>query len=211
MIIDLPDSNILIQAIVWDNSKAEDYLYDIVRAKRYAYIPRYVIVETYNKSTVASSKRGESHCLDMLEYLHSLDTTLMANPRNVLGHSRFYQYYTEWNDYSVTPNNLSNVRNSSMALILSDILDNLERKDAPILAEAHKICRLSEPAVLTKLGGQSEDDLYKHQEEMVFAAKLASNSIYDLDCRIHTNDEDFSDVDPSQIGIDNVVIKEVDL
>jgi len=211
VIIDLPDSNILIQAIVWDNSSAKEYLFDVVQGERYVFIPRYVIAETYDKSTVASSMNGEQHCLKILEFLYNLNTTLMANPRNVLGKSRFYQHYTDWGNYSVTPDNLREVRNSPMALLLSDILDNLERKDAPILAEAHKLCRLSEPNILSELGNRGKNDLYRYQEEKAFAMKLLSNNVYDLGCRIHTNDGPFSQVDPSVIGIDNITINEVDL
>lgn len=211
MNIDLPDSNLLINAIVWKNPVAEAYLNDIVTSQRYIFIPRYVIAETHNKSTAAASKKGERHCLDVLEFLHGLNTTLMAHPRNVLGDSRFYQYYTAWNDYTVTPNNLREIRNSSMAILLSDILDDLERKDAPVLAEAHKLCRLSEPAVLADLGNHSDGDLYSRQEEMLFGELLKSKGVSNLKCIIQTNDKDFSKVDPSQVGVDHVTVEKIDL
>lgn len=211
MIIDLPDSNLLVRAIIWGNRAAKRYLWGVVKEDRYVFIPRYVIAETHNKATAAASKNGERHCLDVLEYLHGLNTTLMANPRNVLGSSRFYRYYTEWNDYTVTPNNLKEIRNNAMAILLSDIFDNLERKDAPILAEAHKLCRLSDPDVLTSLGGRGDRDLYSRQEEMLFAEELQSNDVSDLVCRIHTGDKNFSKVDPSRAGIDRVAIEKVNL
>lgn len=211
MIINLPDSNLLIRAIIWENRTAERYLRRIVTEDRYVFIPRYVIAETHNKATVAASAAGERKCLDTLEYYYNLNTTLMANPRNVLGRSRFYQYYTEWNDYTVTPNNLKEIRNSSMAILLSDIFRNLERKDAPILAEAHKLCQLSDPDVLENLGNRSDHDLYSRQEEMRFAKKLKSNNVSNLTCRIHTDDRRFSKVDPSRVGIDWVTIERIEL
>lgn len=211
MIIDLPDLNLLIRAIIWNNEAAKRYLRDIVTGERYVFIPRYVIAETHNKATVAANRTGERHCLDVLEYYHGLNTTLMANPRNVLGRSRFYRYYTEWNDYTVTPNNLKEIRNSAMAVLLSDIFENLERKDAPILAEGHKLCRLSESDVLDNLGKRSSQDIYSRQEEMVFARELKSNRVSNLTCRIHTADADFSKVDPSRAGIEGVTIDKIDL
>lgn len=211
MIIDLPDSNLLIRAIIWNNRKAKRYLKNIVKGDRYVFIPRYVIAETHNKSTAAASKSGERQCLDVLEYYHGLDTTLMANPRNVLGHSRFYRYYTEWNDYTVTPNNLEEIRNSAMAILLSSLFENLERKDAPILAEGYKLCQLSDPEVLSNLGKYNNQDIYSRQEEMKFARTLKSNDVSNLTCRIHTDDEDFSKVDPSQAGIDSVVVEKIAL
>lgn len=106
-----------------------------------------------------------------------------------------------------SPLQISRIRHNPFSLLLEGVFENLERGDAPILADAYKMALLPEQDGGPHRKQIENPVLVRRPEEMRFFNRLRDNGVDSITSRIVTNDGSFSDVNPSSVGIDNVVVE----
>ncbi|WP_276279895.1 hypothetical protein [Halorussus caseinilyticus] len=209
MFLDVIDTNVWVQAINWQTDWAEKLYDEVVADQRFVYLSRYIVSEIYEVSLRERGKEGAEDAQLHLSTLWNLDSTVMPHPQEVITPPDTTDLYGgPVNRRRTSPLQITHLRHNPFSLLLEGVFDSLERGDAPILADAYKMALLSEQGIGTHRKQIANPVLVRRPEEMRFFNRLRDNGVSNLTSRIITNDGAFSDVNPSSVGIDNVVVEE---
>lgn len=209
MFLDVIDTNVWVQAINWQTDWAEKLYDEVVDGQRFVYLSRYIVSEIYEVSLRERGEEGAEDARLHLSTLWNLDSTVMPHPQEVITPPDMTDLYGgPVNRRQTSPLQIMQLRHNPFSLLLEGVFDNLERGDAPILADAYKMALLSEQDSGTHRKQIADPVLVRRPEEMRFFTRLQDNGVRGVTSRIITNDGSFSDVEPSLVGIDNVVVEE---
>lgn len=209
MFLDVIDTNVWVQAINWKTDWAEKLYDEVVDGKRFVYLSRYIVSEIHAVSLRERGRKGAEDARLHLDTLWNLDSTVMPHPQEVLASPDTTDLYGgPVGRRRTSPLQITQLRHNPFSLLIEGVFENLERGDAPILADAYKMALLSEQGIGGHQKQIASPVLIRRPEEKRFFDRLRNNGIRGLTSRIVTNDSSFSNVDPSAAGIDNVVVVE---
>lgn len=210
MFLDVIDTNVWVQAINWQTDWAEELYDEVVAGNRFVYLSRYIVSEIYEVSVRERGEEGAEDARLHLNTLYNLDSTVMPHPQEVIAPPDMTNLYGgPVNQRRTSPLQITRIRHNPFSLLLEGVFDSLERGDAPILADAYKMALLSEQDSGTHRKQIADPVLIRRPEEMRFFNRLRDNGVDSITSRIVTNDGSFSDVNPSSVGIDNVVVEDL--
>jgi len=208
MYLDVIDTNVWVQAINWDTKWAEKLYDQVVDGRRFVYLSRYIVSEIYEVSLRERGEKGAEDARLHLSTLWNLDSTVMPHPQEVITPPDMTDLYGgPVNQRRTSPLQITQLRHNPFSLLLEGVFDGLERGDAPILADAYKMALLSEQDSGAVQKQIADPVLVRRPEEMRFFHRLRENGVDSVTSRIVTNDSSFSDVDPSSVGIENVIVE----